>query len=184
MKRNILAENMRRFKTKNLTEAHDDYMGGGSLQQPGMSDSPEWKEGYKRRLPKGNPHDYSSWLVGTQADIGDRLNYMSQNVDKIESFLPEISQMIKATQMMLSTIQQKFPVYYKELNYWTYNVVKAHQYTKAHLLAVLSDPQSPKTKDNLRDAAKLYAINAEEAVEANNSDKVMHELDRMLGRTN
>lgn len=184
MKRNILAENMRRFNTKNLNEKHDDYSGGGILQQPGNAPTSEWIEKLKNRHLTKGPHKYSQLIVETQADIADRLNYMSQHVDEIDSFLPEISKMIEELDTILNTIQRQFPIYYKELNYWTYNVVKGHENAKAQLKRVLSAPESPETKDNLRDAAKLYAIYSEEAVEARNTSTVIDALGRMLGISN
>ena len=182
----ILRENMRRFGTKNLNEDDDMYRGGGgSLQQPGMDSTPSWKEGYRDWKPKPNTIDgYSGWLVECQATIASRLNYMSTHIDKIDSFLPEIAEIIKATQTMLDTIKVKFPIYYASLNRSEYSVVAAHKNTKAQLDAVLQNPQSGQTADNLRDAANLYAIYSEEALEARNEDDVIDALNAFYGQSN
>jgi hypothetical protein len=184
----ILKENMRRFGTKNLNEDDNDDLfryGGGSLQQPGMDSTAAWKEGYKKYKPSGNGIDgYSGWLVECQAAIASRLNYMATQIDKIDSFLPEIAEMIKATQTMLDTIKVKFPVYYASLNRYEYAVVEAHKNTKAQLEAVLKNPQSDRTADNLRDAASLYAIYSEESLEARNEDDVIDALQAFYGQSN
>jgi len=112
--RKLLAENMRRFRTKNL------YESGGSLQQA-STDEPKyghWTTYYNYPIRKPSVGGVTMWWQDVFASIARHLGYYSQQIKQgtpFSEYASDIVDMYKAIKNSYSKVAVAFPWFNDEI---------------------------------------------------------------------
>lgn len=184
-KKNLLAENMRRFKTKNLNEAM------GSLQTSVPNENSEWERIFNKLSSfmtdkNSGSNQLFGWWLEVYAAMADQLAFYAQQLNlgyNIEQFKPEILKIAKATGDCMTKFQNLSPQLYARLikdNYgYVFRKIKDDQIGELHdLIRDAKKLSSADLSHTLMDIADVYQFRSENilnlswdyAVDSTNSD--------------
>jgi hypothetical protein len=166
--RKLLQENMRRFRTKNLSEAM------GSLQTASPNENSGWERefnSFSSQL-RNNPQSSNilfGWWLEVYSAMADQLAFYAQQLNlgyKIEQFKPEILKIAKATGDCMNKFQTINPQLYKRLvndDYgYVFRKIKDDQIGELHDLLKDAKKLSPsELSRTLKDIADVYQFRSE-----------------------
>jgi hypothetical protein len=111
--KDLLAENMRRFKTKNLNEDNTIF------QKASPNENSNWKEVFRDMKPTDiTVNELFGWWLEVYSAIADKLLYYSEQLDrgnKITQYSNDILEMIGATKTCIDKISMLHPEVYAKM---------------------------------------------------------------------